>query len=197
MARRKGSKNRSTLERELREQGEKAELEKLSYEELSARAVAVVPPPSLPVKEPVEKTIIDPAVARVIVEDTRRRFGIMVDYYTSEDDVSATGEGEFIPERIQEYLRSKVYFSSTPEEARGYAKKALDKLHTHLLVLWADKRIAGPDTATNIEKRAKKAQKWAERLALLGRFDEVPAQVAKVAAIRATPPNLASSPWLA
>lgn len=199
MARRKGSKNRTTLERELAKAGVKEDLSKLSYEELSAKAVPqpTVVAAAVQPEKPVERPIIDPEEAKAIIDDTRRRFVILAKYYSTEDDVPPPGESNVIPERIQEFLRSKVFFASSPEDARKVAHQAIEKLHTHLLLLWGNKRISGPCTASNIEARARKAEKWAVRLEKLGRTEEAAKQRAKVAAIRATPLATGGSPWLA
>lgn len=196
MARRKGSRNRATLERELRESGAQGDLSKLSYDELAAQAGATPqPPPSTPEMEPPERSIIDPEEARAIIEDTRRRFDIMVDYYTTDEDVGMTGEDSFIPERIQEYLRLKTFMAGSVEEAHEVARRALSKLHIHLLALWANKRVSGPNTTENIQKRADKAEKWAVRLENLGRVDEARQQRAKADAIRRTVAVGSGAPW--
>ena len=197
MARRKGSKNRSTLERELKEAGAQGDLSRLSYDELTAQAKAIPrPTPSPEAEEPVEKAIIDPEQARAILEDTRRRFGIMVDYYTTDEDVGLTGEGSFIPERIQEFLRLGVFMADSITAAREVARKALAKLQIHLLVLWSNKRISGPCTAENIQKRADKAEKWALRLEKLGRLEDAKRQREKVQAIRRTAATNSRMPWV-
>jgi hypothetical protein len=197
MARRKGSKNRTTLERELSEAGVKGDLSQVPYEELVSKAEAAPKPPAPPpVREAPERSIIDPTEAQAIIDDTRRRFNAMVDYYTSDEDVGLTGEESFIPERIQEFLRLKVFMASSVEEARQVARKALSKLHIHLLVLWTSKRITGPSTAENIQKRAAKAEKWAARLDKLGRHDEARRQRERVEAIRATATTGSGSPWV-
>ncbi len=196
MARRKGSKNRTTLERELKESGAQGDLSKLSYDELATQAGAMPqPPPSIPEMEPPERSIIDPEQARVIIEDTRRRFDLMVDYYTTDEDVGMTGEDSFIPERIQEYLRLKAFMAGSVEEAREVARRALSKLHIHLLALWANKRISGPSTTENIQKRADKAEKWAVRLENLGRLDDARQQREKAEAIRRTVAVGSGVPW--
>lgn len=194
MARRKGSKNRTTLERELREAGIAIEPATLTYEQLAAKAGSL-PKPAEPPPEPVEQNIVAPEEARAIIDDTRRRFAKMVDYYTKDGDVPPAGDASFIPERIQEYLRGKVFMAANVDEAREHARKALDKLHSHLLMLWSRKRVTGPDTPLTIKKRADKAQKWAKRLQKLGRIDEARAQLAKVEAIRETRPQEDKSPW--
>lgn len=195
MARRKGSKNRSTLERELAAVGVKEDLSKLGYEELAAKATAEVPvvPPKPP--EPVEKSIIDPERARAIIEATRKRFGIMVDYYTSDEDAGLTGEESFIPERIQEFLRLKVFMAASVDEAHDFARKALDKLHSHLLLLWSNKRISGPNTARNLAQRVAKMEKWANRLEGLGKKEEAERQRARARDMRLTPPTPSGTPW--
>ena len=195
MARRKGSKNRTTLERELKEAGVKVDPQ-LSYEELAAKAAAA-PRAAEParVREAPERSIIDPVEAQTIIDDTRRRFGVMVDYYTDDEDAGLTGEEAFIPERIQEFLRLKVFMASSAEEAHEVSRKALSKLHIHLLVLWSSKRITGPSTTENIQKRAAKAEKWAARLEKLGRFEEARRQREKVEVIRQTATIGPGSPW--
>ena len=145
--------------------------------------------------EPPERGIIDPEQARAIIEDTRRRFDIMVDYYTTDEDVGMTGEDSFIPERIQEYLRLKAFMAGSVEEAHEVARRALSKLHIHLLALWANKRVSGPNTTENIQKRADKAEKWAVRLENLGRVDEARQQRAKADTIRRTVAVGSGAPW--
>lgn len=196
MARRKGSKNRTTLERELAAAGVAGDLSKLSYDELASKAVATVAPepPKAAVPEPTEQTIIDPADARAVIEDTRRRFAIMVDYYTIAEDVSAPSETSFIPERIQEFLRSRVFMAPSVEAARAVGREALNKLHTHMLSLWANGRISGPSTIQNVAKRAAKAEKWAVRLEKLGRVEDAKRQREKVEAIRRSV-TASKTPW--
>lgn len=193
MARRKGSKNRTTLERELREAGVIV-TPTMTYSQLAEQAGAL-PKPTAPLPAPAEQSIVAPEEARAIIDDTRRRFARMVDYYTKEDDTPPAGDATFIPERIQEYLRGKVFMAATVDEAREHARRALDKLHSHLLMLWGRKRVTGPDTPSTIKKRAQKAEKWATRLEKLGKVEEARAQRAKVAAIRATEPQADRSPW--
>jgi hypothetical protein len=199
MARRRGARNRSTLERELLEGGEKGDLSGLSYEELTKRIEAGPKPvevPLAPLPEPTERTIIEPDQARAIIEDTRRRFGVMCRYYDPEETTKTADASSLVPERVQEYLRAKVFFASTLEEAQGHVKRSLDMLHTSLLVAWGKKRISGPSTPANIAKRADKMLAWAVRLEKLGRKDEAVQQRAKAAAIRLTPVALPGSPWL-
>lgn len=186
MSRRKGSKNRTTLEKELAKAGCQ-DPSKLSYKELSSKVVEVKIPEPTPPRIFVEKTIIDPVQAKTIVDDTRQKFNLMVEYYTSADDVGMPGEGAFVPERVHEYLRSKVFFASTIEEARSYAKKSLDKLRIHLLVLWSSKRISGPNDDRNVENRARKADKWADRLEKLGKDEDAKKQRERAQTIRNTP----------
>lgn len=195
MARRKGSKNRTTLERELAEAGVKEDLAKLSYDELTAK-VDTIPRPATPSAspEPAEQTIVAPEFAKTIIDDTRRRFQLMVDYYAKEGDTPPAGDRTFVPERIQDYLRGKVFMAASVEEARDASRRALDKLHVHLLGLWRHKRVSGPDTPQNIQKRAKRAEKWAKRLDKLGRHEEAKIQREKVAAILATP-LAGGTPW--
>ena len=112
---------------------------------------------------PKERTIINPEDAKRIIVDTRRRLRLMVEYYTTETDVGLPGEGAFIPERINEYLRSKIFFAKSTTEALMFAQRAVDKLHTHLMALWADKRIFGPNTQENVDSKVRKILLWAKR----------------------------------
>ncbi len=196
MARRKGSKNRATLEHDLVLAGAKGDLSKLSYDELAAKAEKVPKPKPMPsAKPPEERGIIDPATAKDIVDDTRRRFNLMVEYYTTDEDTGLKGEDALIPERIQEFLRLNVFMAGSVDEAREVARRALAKLHIHLLVLWTNKRITGPSTPQNIAKRAAKAEKWALRLEKLGRVEEARRTRAKVAEIRRTVATTSGSTW--
>jgi hypothetical protein len=198
MSRRKGSKNRSTLERELTAANISIDTKHLSYSQLAAQLATQVAPvvteKKQPVQEPVERSIIDPEQAKAIIEDTRRRFGIMVGYYASGDDGQVSA-ADLIPERIQEFLRSNVYLADSVETARTISLKALDKLETHLLTLWG-KKINGPRSSRNIQSRANKAKKWAIRLEKLGKPVEANKQRERASAILAVPPDTRQNPWL-
>jgi hypothetical protein len=185
------------MERELAASGSKEDLSKLSYDELTARTTTPPKPEPTPVaKKVVERTIINPEEAKVIIEDTRRRFGIMIRYYDPEETTKTADSNSLIPERVQEFLRSRVFFASSAEEAQVVAKSALDKLHMHILRLWGSKKIAGPNTPTNIRVRADKMEKWAKKLEERGRKEEAAQQHAKAEAVRRIAPTPPGSPWL-
>jgi hypothetical protein len=121
---------------------------------------------------------------------------VMVRYYDPEETTKTVDKSTLIPERVQEYLRSKVFFASTVEEAQGVARRSLDMLHTSLLVAWGKKRIAGPLTSSNIAKRANKMDAWAAHLEKVGRKEEAVQQRAKALAVRNLPVAPPGSPWL-
>jgi hypothetical protein len=202
MARRKGSRNRSSLELELVQLGDTSNLSALSYEQLTRRweawtapkpEVAAVPPPP---KEAVEKTIIGVGEAEQIIKDTRRRFDIMARYFDPEETTKLIDRASLIPERIQESLRSKIFFASDLEAAKAIAKSALDKLFIHMLKLQGSKKVSGPNTPTNIRIRADKMEKWAKKLEERGRKEEAAQQHAKAEAVRRIKPTPPGSPWL-
>jgi hypothetical protein len=188
MARTKGSKNRTTLIRELAQAGVQVDVDKMSYEELSQRSKQTAPIVEH-VEALVERPVIDIKEARTIIDDTRRRFDIMVRYYSCDNTET------LVPERIQEFLRSKVYLADTCEQANESARKALEKLHAHLLTLWAHKQITGPNDARNIGDRIRKMEKWVTRLEKLGRKDDALKQRARIEELRNTPIQASASPW--
>jgi len=193
MARKKGAKNRSTLLKELLAAGYDGDGEGLTNDQLRAKLEALTtkveaPPPPIPIPEPVAKTIILPEEAKMIVEDTRRRLRIMVEYYNA--------GVEIIPERIQEYLRSRVFFASTTEEAKFHAARTIEKMLTHLMVLTKNKSIMGPNTAANIGEKIRKMESWATKLEKDGKVEELAKQRAKVAAMRSIPLVPAGNPWM-
>ena len=195
MGRQKGSLNRSTMERILRDRGvtnfEGLDNTQLQYKIAHPEVIpAVTIRLSTPVKPPV---CITPEQAQTIIDDARRRLHLMVAHYTWPRDQEKAGERAFIPERIQEYLRTKVCSSTSTQEAIEYAKKALSKLEIHLMGLWCHKYISGPADAKNIAKIAKQAEAWAKKLESDGK--DATKQWQKVAEIRATPIRGVGSPW--
>lgn len=182
MSRAKGSKNRSTLVRELKARGAaEQDLATVPHTELEQRlvqAVAAEPPPPVVV----ERTVVDPELAKGIIAEAREKFDEMVDYYAP-GKVDARGRPFEIPERVHEHLR-RAFMAPDSEAVRHIAKRAIDKLFLHLMYEWGQNHITGPRTAENIKRRAADADSWAERLEGEGRYEESDRQRARAVAIR-------------
>jgi hypothetical protein len=188
MGRHKGSKNRTTLLRELADLGVTEGLDKLDHDALQERLEAaqrVAPPPP---PEPVERTVVDAEVAKKLIAETRGKLKAMAEYYAVDEDEDEvrTGEMALIPERIQEHLR-KVFFAKDLAEAQVMCRRALEREHIHLMKLWGDGRISGPATADNIDSRAKKAESLAKWMDKQGKPEAAQKYRDRALLIRATP----------
>lgn len=165
MAKRK----RSEVEEDIRKLGDISNLEKLSYSELLEKLKnkdIVLPVKAKPV---VPKTFIDVEIAKNIIGNTKLRMSKMVDYYSSDDEAGTTGEDALIPERIITFLDKSVKESENLKEAEYNSDRALQKLHIHLLKLWSDGSISGPNSERNIQNRVHKFRKMAEYLRKIGK----------------------------
>lgn len=84
----------------------------------------------------------------------------------TEKKILATAEYYGLPEEeIEDRIWRKlglVESATTAEEAAELAKKAWDSLFVHVLVLWGKKKIRGPATEENFEKKAKQADGLAD-----------------------------------
>lgn len=165
MAREKGSKNRTTLVKELHGLGRTESFDGWDYaslrNELERAHKVVVPVPAPVVVEPADLTIIDVERATAILQETRARCVQMAVYYAPD----AENPQELVPERVQEFLRHRIYTARDESDARQVQRQALEKMHIHLLALWGRKAIAGPNTAQNLAKRAKKTMDYADKMA--------------------------------
>lgn len=142
MSRRKGSKNRSTLVKELVERGaDEADLAGLSYEDLEGRAehaLAERPPPP-PVQH---RLLIDPDEASAIYLAAGLKLGEMARYFAP-GGKDVRGHTVLLPHHLLSRLRG-VYTARNTDAAYGIAKVTLDR--AYLWLLWQQRRgeVAGP-----------------------------------------------------
>ena len=194
MARTKGSKNKATLVREMRESGcSDPSLDGLDYKTVAQYHTLVMAGQPLPNTTPevkpqppvaVEKTRVAAEVAKPIYEDCEHKLRSMADWYGYEDE---------LPERVTSMLVS-IYYAETVDEARQRARKALDRMHTTLLSMWGKKRIFGPPTADNIEARIAKAERLCDMLAKKGDHNGYDSQQRRIEALRAMLPKAGQQP---
>lgn len=142
MSRRLGSKNRSTLVKELVERGaDEAELLQLTYEDLekkAAEAVAAMPP--APVVE--KRILIDPAEASVTAKLATAKLTEMLTYFAP-GGRDALGNAISVPADLRYKLRD-IYVAPGIATANRIAKGTLDAFYARLLWLQKKGTISGP-----------------------------------------------------
>jgi hypothetical protein len=186
MSRPKGSKNKSTIQKEILAANPQAKVENLDYKDLvkvKSQVCVEVPKVELPPVDPV-LSVINTELAQSIIDETRRAFDELIETY-SPGGLDKRGNKVEVPERVQDTLR-KVYRASNKEAADVIRARARELMFYHLLQLWAQKKIYGPNTVRNIETRAKSAESWADRLEKEGKYEAAEVQRQKAIAIRAT-----------
>jgi hypothetical protein len=142
LSRRKGSKNRSTLVKELVERGAvEQDLVGLSYSELEDRAAAALA--ERPRPPPVEhRVLIDPNDASATVKNLNAKMTEMVEYFVP-GGKDKFGHPVTVPTALRDKSRT-IYMATSADAARRVVKAVLDGLYLWLRWLRQRGRIAGP-----------------------------------------------------
>lgn len=118
------------------------------------------PPPYIP------KTPINDEMKKALYSGARDDWEQMADHYGYEDPV---------PDHVQRKLQA-IMGAVDAETATAAVRRARDSMLTHILACWARGRITGPESVTNFERRAKKAESLARMLEEKGLDDQAATQ---------------------
>lgn len=191
MARTPGSKNLSTMIKELVQLGkDHAYLESLPRDKVKAiyeqtaisKAVDVTP------VQPKPKSLAGTVPVKVLPRLGQEVTGpiyeaCMVSMANLKANYDLDNEAE-IPERITDYAL-KIYFAHTLPEAEATARRCQDKLFIHLMWLVSEGKISGTANQRYSEKQATKAENLAKYLDSKGQKANADKQRARALEIRA------------
>lgn len=195
MARTKGSKNKATLIREMREQGcKEATLDLLDYATLcdwhalvmegkSVPRPASVPKPAVVLQQ--ERIRISPDIAKSLYASTEAKLKHMAAWYGFEDP---------IPDRITDHL-VKLFYAEDLEQAGVIAKTTVSKMFMFMLSEWSKRNVPGPRTAENIEKQVRQCESWVKRFEKEGKAEQAAKQRARLAEIQSIPVATEEPDW--